>query len=395
VIALTFAAALTPLPWRKWPCSVAISTGRGVVSLNVPLAVDNRALRDLADLRIVDERGSEIPFVLAIHRGTAGARWRETVVDDYGFVPGKYTNAIADAGSPPAHDFTALEISTPNQHFATNVTVLASDDRRTWRIIRNSAPLFNYQDVNLGSNLRIAFPSQHSRWYRVRILDAHDAFPIDGMRLATDSATLPELQRYTTTGQRGRQHGTATIVTIDTRIANLPVSLIRLDTATANFSRDVALEKSGDGLNWSPVGEARLERTPGGDRRTMPIDEAQARYWRVTIENGNDAPLARPAAELWGAPRHVVFSARPEHHYRMLFGNRSAQPPLYDFARTQNPVALENPRPVSAGPVLPNVVPAPAPAVPWSESHPWLLWSALVAAIGTIGGLAARALTIK
>ena len=395
MIAVALAVALLPPSWRKWPWSVEISPGRGVVSLNLPVIVEGKARSDLSDLRIVDERGDEIPFEIAIHRGSAGAQWKEAVVDDYGFVAGKYTGAIADAGSSTANDFTALEISTPKQHFATYATVLASDDRRTWRIVAQNAPLFNYQDENLGSNLRIVFPPQHSRWYRIQILDARSPFPIDGMRLATGSAVLPELQRYRIAKQRVRQHGSATLITIDTTIANLPVSLIRLDAATPRFSRGVALERSDDAVNWYPFDPARFERTPHDDRRTLTIDESQARFWKLTIENGNDAPLSRPLLELWGTPRHVVFQAKLRHHYRMLFGNRSADAPVYDFARTQNPQALQDPSQVSVGAIRSNVVPARAVALPWSESHPWLLWGALGVAIVTIGGFAARALTVK
>lgn len=395
MIAIALAAALLPPSWRKWPWSVDISPARGVVSLNVPLGVEDKARSDLSDLRVVDERGDEIPFEIAIHRGATGVRWKEAVIDDYGFVPGKYTGAVADAGSSAAHDFSALEISSPKQHFSTYATILVSDDRRTWRIVAQNTPLFNYQDENLGSNLRIAFPPQHSRWYSIHILAARAPFPIDGIRLATGSAVLPELQRYTIPKQRVKQRGSATLITVDTKIANLPVSLIRLDAATPRFSRDAALERSDDAVNWYPFETVRFERTPQDDRRTLTIDESQARFWRLTIENGNDAPLSRPVLELWGTPRHVVFAAKPQHRYQMLFGNRSADAPLYDFARTQNPGALQSPTHVSVGPIESNVAPVAAVAPPWSESHPWLLWGALGVAIVTIGGFAARALTMK
>jgi len=393
MIAIAAAAAMAlPPQWQAWRWSAAISARRGIAAFTLPLDIANKSRRDLGDLRITDDHGQETPFEIVVHRGSANVKWKEAALDDYGFVPGRYTEVVADAGAA-SPDFATLEISTSRQHFATSATILASDDRQTWRIVRSGAPLFNYQGENLGSNFRVQIPLQHSRWYLIRIFDPSSPFPIDGVRFASGGTTLPELQRYAVNGEHIRQSGHLTVITIDTRVAHLPVSFVRLDTQTPRFSRKTTVEYGDDGSNWAISDSTRFERTPVADHRALTVSEVSARYWRITIQNGNDAALDRPVIELWGMPRHIVFQSREFHRYRIIFGNHSAPAPAYDFAATHGSSSLQNPLRASVGPSQRNS--AYVSSIPWSERHPWVLWAALAAAIIAIGGLAVRALTLK
>lgn len=388
---LLAAALALPPQWKLWKWSAPISSPRRTMQgITVPTWLYGSANADLSDVRIIDGAGKQIPFTIVIRSGSSVERWYESRLDDFGFIPGRYTQVVAEAGVP-AKDYTAIELSTPRTNFATTVDVYASDDRRSWRSIRRGAPIFDYDADGLGSNTRIRIPPSHSPYYRLEVRDGAAAFPIDAVSFAQGSASPPELTRYGGTHATVHERGGETIVRIDARYAHLPVSFVRLDTSSSLFSREARLESSDDGINWTNVAAPILKRTPGSEVRSIRFDEVQARYWRLIVANGGDAPLRDISLELWGVPRRIVFASTGAGNYRLLFGNAAAQPPVYDFASVHSATAIQAAAPAS--------LKAPAyntafrkPERPWSERHPWVLWAALALAMSGIGVLAIRAL---
>lgn len=393
MIAAALLTAALPVNWQawKWSAPIAVPKRAGIVTLTLPPAIAGKARGDLGDLRVIDSAGNEVPYAIVVHRGSTSIAWHEAHLDDYGFVAARGTQVVAGVAPADATDFTTLEISTPKTGFATTAAVYASNDRQTWRLVRNSAPLYDYQNEGLGSNLRVKISPQHAHWYRIEIEDTSTPFPIDGVRLATGNASPPELQRFSAGPSAVVQKAVRTIVTIDSRIAHLPVSFARFDSVSPRFSRTATLEYSNDGVNWNLAAQTRLSRTAQADHRTLTIDETQARFWRLIVRNENDRPLVRPAIELWGAPRHLVFRSVPGGRYRLVIGNEAAFPAAYDFAATNGAGAIAAAARVRLGELQANSAYS-APRVPWSETHAWVLWAALGVAIAGIGGFALRIL---
>lgn len=382
------AAAALPAQWNSWQWYSAVVPSRAVMQqVSLPPPVLGKAQAGLQDLRVIDYRGDQVPYALVMHRGSGSVKWIDSRIDDYGFVLRQYTQFVAIVPAPDI-DYTSIELSTPAANFATSVDVMASDDRQTWRTVRSAAPIFDYQRDGLGSNTRISIAPSHARYYKVYVRDARAAFPIDGVRFAQGAQAPPELVRYPLLRMTVSQRGSDTLLLADTGYAHVPASLLRLDTSTQRFSRDVVVEVSEDGGNWNQVAGVTLERTPQREVRSISFDESQGRYWRVTVTNGNNSPLQAPRLELWGIQRHVVFRrGGAASGYRLVYGNASAQPAQYDFARVQSPEALAKAVNVALGRPQLNAQYSP-PAQPWSESHKWVFWAALALAIAVVGGLA-------
>lgn len=394
IAVLLVASIALPAQWSAWQWSSPIGTSSDTMrQVTLPVQVLGNLQPALQDLRIIDKSASQVPYAILVHRGSEGVQWVDARVDDYGFVPGRYTVFVATVPAPKT-DYTSLEFSTSAAKFSTTVDVLASDDRVSWREIKSGAPVFDFESEGLGSNTRVRIPPSHSRYYRVQIDDARAAFPIESVSFAQGSQAPPELMRYpahlTVRNQPGR-----TIVTLDLGYAHVPVSLVRFTTSSSRFYRNAVLEASDDGANWTPIGSTTLERTPSRESRSMTFDESQGRYWRLRIANNSNTPLQEPRIEAWGSPRHVVFAATGgSTGYRLLYGNPNAPAPQYDFERIERPFALFEAARVSLGPEQANTSYA-GPTVPWSESHRWVLWAVLAAVVLAIGGLAVRVLVTE
>ncbi|HET9096526.1 MAG TPA: hypothetical protein VFN37_07685 [Candidatus Baltobacteraceae bacterium] len=298
------AAAALPAQWNFWQWYSAVAPSRAVMQqVTLPPAVLGKAQAGLQDVRVIDERGDQVPYALVIHRGSNDVKWTDSRIDDYGYVQRRYTQFVATAPVPD-RDYTSIELSTPAANFATSVDVMASDDRMNWRIVRSGAPIFDYQRDGLGSNTRISIAPSHARYYKVYVHDATAAFPIDGARFAQGAKVPPELLRYSRLRTTVSQRGGDTILLADTGYAHVPASLLRLDTSTQRFSREAVAEVSEDGSNWSQVARFTLERTIKREIRSVSFDESQGRYWRVTIANGNNTPHS-------GGHRRIPDTHRP------------------------------------------------------------------------------------
>ena len=155
----------------------------------------------------------------------------------------------------------------------------------------------------------------------------------------------------------------------------------------ALYERNVTVEASDDGTQWGGIAEAAISHyAEGGSQTTVPLEERTARFLRVTVHNGNDAPLRSLHPALLARPHAVVF-ARRATPYRLLSGNPNADVPSYDLG-----ARLEHERwraaNLRAGETVANA--GFRDPRPIGERFPWLITGALIAVAVVLGGLALR-----
>lgn len=156
----------------------------------------------------------------------------------------------------------------------------------------------------------------------------------------------------------------------------------------ALYERHVSVETSDDAKTWSSAGDGTVAHfVQGGAHTTISLSEASARYVRVSVQNGDDAPVRGLRPALLVRPHAIVFSGGGSR--RLLSGNPNAAAPTYDLAArlaherwsaadasTGKPVAnagYRDPRPVG-------------------ERYPWLPTGALLACALALGLIALRSI---
>ncbi|HEY9085356.1 MAG TPA: DUF3999 family protein [Candidatus Tyrphobacter sp.] len=379
--------------FAQWKYERLIDTGSRTktVSVAMPPSIYANAQSSLDDLRVVDRHGLLVPFMLRTPEPASSETWVNATLTDEGFVPGNYSQVVADLG-PDRGTYGILDIATPRAAFATTADVEASDDRATWRVIRTGAPIYDYRRDGLATNTRIAFPSSTARYMRVRILDRKSPFPIDGIRVANSANKAVESTRYALALSLPSHDTPAQTTSYGIEgIGEVPIDRLRLASTTSRFARSADVETSDDGVSWSAIASQQISRTgPGRDSLFIDFGEAQARHWRLVIHDGDDAPLAGVDIEAFGAPRRIDFDASPSAApYRLIYGNPSAPAPSFDYAATHGVAVLDRATDVALGKPIRNPAFVPA-ARPWTDRNPWVLWLALGIAIVGIGGIAVR-----
>jgi hypothetical protein len=108
---------------------------------------------------------------------------------------------------------------------------------------------------------------------------------------------------------------------------------------------------------------------------------------KLTIQNGDDSPLALHAISLQMRERQVCFLRKPDTSYVLRYGDPALGAPEYDLSPLQ--AALSNASLSTLGPER-ALTPETNRIVPFTERHPVLLWIALILVVGTLGFVALR-----
>jgi hypothetical protein len=173
--------------------------------------------------------------------------------------------------------------------------------------------------------------------------------------------------------------------TIDLGGANVPVDSLRITASNARYDRLVRIQARNGGEPWQPIGQARIYRLFG--KTSPPIELAtQARYLRVTVENGDDPPLAGLELQPLARPRTILVEGGHDVPLLLLYGGRVHRAPEYEFARLpRGALALDRTRRGRLG--RPQVNGAYEPvrvSRSWVKRHPVVVETALALAAAVV-----------
>jgi hypothetical protein len=394
-----FAADL-PDPWRSWQFSrtIQISEPAGLSKISVPVNLYANLDSGFADLRIVDDAGKEIPFLLYDKNIRAPMERRLATIRENSFVPGQYTQLVIDTGEKIAFH-NAVEIHTSQTDFIDWVEVAGSDDARTWRIVKDRAPISSFRKENIAGSRLVHYSDNNARFVRVRIFEAARQFPVSSVDILF-SREFQEPVRTPLPSQLASDPTAPATMSrwiADLGLGSFPVSGVAIETSEPNFFRIVHMETSKDGKEWQSYFSGEIYRYKQDNKeaeslRVFSGESWHQRFWRIEIVNGNDAPLAGAKPTLLAIPYFVLFYPQSGHSYRLIYGNAAARLPQYDLSRTFDYHAEPNAKAAVLGEeeATANYL----DPRPFSERHANLLWIALVIAAILLGYTAFSALRI-
>lgn len=262
------------------------------------------------------------------------------------------------------------------------------------------------------------FPYLHVELRRLA-LDTLTPQDLTGVDLLSDSTTPPE---YVTVAEaEAPEQAPHTTLYRFAVPANVPVERLYFDSddKQAAFSREATLERLASvatGRRGHPEPEQateaqgmRIAQTPepaarvgtslpppttvSGQPEPGAIDVGAlapmpaASTVRLTISNGDDAPLALHGVRLAMRQRRLCFLRRPGEDYVLRYGDPALAAPHYDVTPLQ--AAQAGASTSTAGEERLLLATAQGD-LPFTEQHPYLLWVALFAVVLTLGTIAIR-----
>lgn len=404
-LALAVAASCTiavdlPLAWRAWRYSRAIPQTSYAGPAQVPLPPDliAQSHNRLADLRLVDDHGTEIPYVLYLDSSAYGnplMHSAATKIRENSFVPGQFTQVVLEVQTDGLFHNT-IRIETPESDFMDWVEVAASDDTHLWRIVKDRAPISRFRKENLEGNQTVHYSDNSARYVRLRIFEPNHTFPVTSAYVLTCDTREPTRLAIATQFRVFPSKVPDRVQWIaDLDTDQMPVDQVVFKTSSPEFYRAVRISVSDNGNEWETRSSGAIYRYKANgeleESLRVPVQETFGpRLWRVEVLNGNDPPLSDVALSLMMVQRSIVFEPVQGRSYRLAYGNPAVTTPKYDaqriFTYRGKPGALV----LTLGPE--EVTTNYADPRPFSERHPNMLWLALGVAVILLAYAALRAL---
>ncbi|MGE5112526.1 MAG: DUF3999 family protein [Acidobacteriaceae bacterium] len=355
-------------------------------------AVWEHARPDLGDIRLVPD-AKEVPYTILIESGNAEHERKDVPVLQQSTINSK-TQFLVDMSQ--IAEYSRLELKLATKDYVAHAIVEGSDDphAKQWATLGDGI-LYDLSSDRLGNNSILRLPVSRYKYLRVTVDGPVSPKDVRGASVELGGGQ-PPLYRTVHTTTRQEQRGKDTVFTF-TLSGNVPVNRIRFssDPAQPNFYRSVEVQDSKSG--WLGSGEiSRIHMVRNGRRldsesSEIPLSSRGQKEIRVIIHNGDDPPLKIASATLEQYERRVYFNVPAQGQLTLYYGDEKLSEPIYDYARLfqldQNAVAANlAPEVVNAG------YKGRPDDRPWSERHPAVLWSAIIAAVLILGALALRSL---
>ena len=343
------ASAMEPTSIGKtfaWTRPIQGVTDQGYFTFELDPEVYRHTAEDAADLRVMGPNDTWAPFILRAKNQPSPALFHASTFVDSVILAGGGARATVDLGRAGLkHSEVQLHISGEN--FIRSTRVEVSTDELHFELLAEGATLFRVVSGDArAEHLSVRYPTSDARYLRVTILPGPDAeqLRIEGGQLSYleqgDSTppvrTLPLTWRELPPAapeQRSLQR-----FLLDAQAPGVPLNELSFTVKDPEFERHVRILASREQRYWTPVGSGVLFRVPptrgqsgSVESLAVRIPVQRSRFFKVEIENGDNAPLRMQAAHASYAPQELLFRADQAGPHQLLFGNPNASAPAYDL----------------------------------------------------------------
>ncbi len=344
-------------------------------------ALHHFAADGYVDVRVLDERGTEVPCAIekvlsnetrCVRRPIAA---RATALQE---LPGNRIEAefVLEDAAARADGFT---VETPLRDFVRSVTVRGRREGAAWQTLAQGADLCDYSRYLDVRRTEVLLPAGSGPQFRVEISNATEERLLPYIKLVSqqggrDAGAELRAQELRTTPFRmdrlvfwrnetvvetarevqrewalpaprvvEQVQEKSTELTLET--GRLPLNRLVLVSTSKNFSRlaRVQVPVVANGVSqWRDLAEARLMDVdlPGFAKAALALDfpEQRIEKLRVIVANGDNPPLAELKLRGFGPVHQVVWLAEAGRTYRLLYGGANLAAPVYDLAAVLTPM---------------------------------------------------------
>ncbi|MEO8499496.1 MAG: DUF3999 family protein [Vicinamibacteria bacterium] len=329
---------------------VTVTGSESLASLVLPPELSTRAAPSGRDLRLVDETGREIPYLLDWTSEREGlATWRVDVKDvrreqeearEPSAIRSQWT---LDLGG--ARTFTDLALRVPDVAFAWHVRVEASTDGKGYEVIQADAALFDQSWNNervRKTEIRFEAPVT-ARYLRVTARSASDSRPLEiegasvtlRRRLKADAWSLSVAAELVPSTE-GRTEVSRYVLKASSLLPFDEVEIVCDDPAFLRHAR--LIEEAGNpGKNTETrLGEGSVFRLRAsdaiiaGESVRLPVRSGSGGVLYLEIDNASSPPLRGLKVRFHGSRVRLVFPVSGQA-LTLYYGNESTRAPAYDL----------------------------------------------------------------
>lgn len=347
---------------------------------------------DLGDLRIYDSE-AQVQYAPTEERGGTASHEEVAKILNLGSVGG-HTEFDLDMGQIGEYDRIRLQLDAKN--FVVTAAIAGSNTlagRPSTQL--PLATLYDFTREQLGSNAILKLPASSFPYLHIQLsagISPQQVKAATVYNMQETRAIWTSVGSCATPSQRMR----TTVIECKSP-TKVPVDRVRFqaDPQQINFRRAVTLSSSsGRYETGGEITRVRLNRagtTVVSEEMDVQVGGQNSSQLTITVDNGDNPPLAITAVQLLSVERRVYFDPQQKGALKLYYGDPKLGAPVYDYARFfhADPAAAK----AELGPGAHNQAYSGRPDDrPWSERHKAVLWLAMLVAVAVLAVLALRGL---
>jgi hypothetical protein len=310
--------------------------------LLIPGDVFDQSLNFPADLRILDEAGTQWPFFIMTPTDRTLSEKRVPQLLNKAFVGGREPHWEFDLLLPEKDRLAVhnrLEINTSGRDFVRRVEIFRAAETGTQPHL-TSGYLICFPENRDARNQTVSYPDSDAVRLHVQVytsaknadetFDIHDVAiyclnKVPAEREAVAAARCPVPAKETV-------DRTQTFI-LDTGFKNRPVEFITFDVAGTSFVRCVSVYgRNAENEPWQSAGGGEIHRLEKDVETTIRV-QAAYRWIKVDIQKDDNLPLDIRGIRLEAVPRYMIFEAASKAPARLCFRGWDIPVPGYDLKR--------------------------------------------------------------
>jgi hypothetical protein len=368
---------------------------------NVPLPPGITALleSDLRNIRIVDEKGMEVPYVMQLDQPVFSNV--EFIEYNMRKTAEKGCCTTLTLNNKQKNKISNIVLEVRNAETIKEATLRGSDDQQSWYALKEQFTLGGFSDNRRTSQLTILnFPLSNYAWYQVVINDS-----------ATAPLNIVKAGYYNESTNYGvyLEVPTVTITSADSLNERTTWSVIRFDTTqfvdriefdvkgpafykrgATLFQRDHYYVKKVKKEYLNPVLSFDLIST----HQASVALSLKTSELLLRVSNENNPPLEFKGVKVWQLKRSLTAWLAVGHTYRIAVGSDSLQAPVYDLEFFRDSIPGK-PEVLQVGEVEKFIRPAEATASPTYFTNRNIIWVAIILVIVVLGTMSVRMIREK
>jgi len=353
----------------------------------------SRARPDLADLRIYDG-DSQVQYALMEQRGGTSSHEVSAKILNLGSVGGR-TEFDLDLRQIAEYDRIRLDLDAKN--FVMTAALAGSNELGAKEATQlPPATLYDFTREELGSNSVLKLPASSFHYLHVKLSPGILPAQLNG-------ASVYNLQEtkavWTSVGFCGAPSQVARTTVISCSVPpHVPVDRVRfsIDPSKVNFRRGVVLSDANDrryrlGGDITRVRMNRAGTVVVSEELDVPVSGRSSGDLQVTVDNGDNPPLAISGMHLLSVERRVYFDPQGKSQLKLYYGDPKLESPVYDYISFFKADVAASKAELGRGDHNPMYSGRPDDR-PWSERHKAILWLVMLLAVIILLALAIRGL---
>ncbi|QBN19892.1 hypothetical protein [Flavobacterium nackdongense] len=335
-------AANGVLAQHKTTAKIETVKENGLHKIVLPPEIRSFSKEELGDFRIVDAKGTEIPYYI-LQGNTEGytRSFSECKILSETRIPKSKTTLIFENPKATIHQ---IALSITNSDLTKTYSISGSDDQKEWfGLINNSLlkDLENSQDTHVLKLINIPLSS-----YRYLKIDFNDKkiLPINVLKIGfvstdTNSAIVDEITPNKIKIQQIPSEK-KTRISINFRPAQI-VNQLRFAIKSPNlFQRQAKIyiyKQKQTNRKSAPFPEELFTFELNSNAKTIvTIPQLFEKEWFIEIENQDNPPLTIEKIQLFQNQIAVVADLKANEKYSVTTQNPKLQSPIYDLENFKN-----------------------------------------------------------